>query len=141
MRAVENTGKQAVAELRRLLEVLRAEDTANPTPTARSTGSATSRLANLDELVAQIRSIGTTVSVEETGTPRDLDPSVDLTAYRVVQEALTNVNKHAGAGAVARVDLYWQPSELVIEVVDDGPVKPGSSSWPAATAWSGWRSG
>ena len=43
----------------------------------------------------------------------------------MIQEALTNVNKHAGAGAVARVQLSWQPSELVIEVVDDGQVKAG----------------
>ena len=126
MRAVENTGKQAVAELRRLLEVLRAEDTANPDADgAVDQLSGTSRLANLDDLVAQIRSIGIDVAVEETGTRRDLDPSVDLAAYRVIQEALTNVNKHAGAGAVARVQLSWRPSELVIEVVDDGRVNAG----------------
>ena len=59
------------------------------------------------------------------GTRCDLDPSVDLAAYRVIQEALTNVNKHAGAGAVARVQLSWRPSELVIEVVDDGQVNAG----------------
>ena len=126
MRAVENTGKQAVAELRRLLEVLRAEDTAH----ADGDGvvdefRGTSRLANLDDLVAQIRSIGIDVAVQQTGTPCPLDPSVDLAAYRVIQEALTNVNKHAGAGAVARVHLAWEPSELVIEVVDDGQVNAG----------------
>ena len=48
-----------------------------------------------------------------------------LAAYRVIQEALTNVNKHAGAGAVARVQLSWRPNELVIEVVDDGQVNAG----------------
>ena len=126
MRAVENTGKQAVAELRRLLEVLRAEDTAiADADGAVDQLSGTSRLANLDDLVAQIRSIGIDVAVEEIGTRRDLDPSVDLAAYRVIQEALTNVNKHAGAGAVARVQLSWRPSELVIEVVDDGRVNAG----------------
>ena len=125
MRTVENTGKQAVAELRRLLEVLRAEDAAQATPTMPSTVRDTSRLANLDDLVAQIRSIGINVAVEVTGTPCDLDPSVDLAAYRVIQEALTNVNKHAGAGAEARVQLSWQPAELIIEVMDDGQVKTG----------------
>jgi signal transduction histidine kinase len=124
MRAVENTGKQAVAELRRLLEVLRAEDTAQADGDVDQL-SGTSRLANLDDLVAQIRSIGINVAVEETGSRCELDASVDLAAYRVIQEALTNVNKHAGVGAVARVHLAWSPNELVIEVVDDGQVKAG----------------
>jgi signal transduction histidine kinase len=126
MRAVENTGKQAVAELRRLLEVLRAEDTGDTEGDgAVEQPHGTSRLANLDDLAAQIRSVGIDVTVEQTGTASSLDPSVDLTAYRVIQEALTNVNKHAGAGAAARVRLSWEPSELVIEVVDDGQVNAG----------------
>ena len=126
MRAVENTGKQAVAELRRLLEVLRAEDTAQSAGDgAVDQFGGTSRLANLDDLVVQIRSIGIDVAVQQTGTPCSLDASVDLAAYRVIQEALTNVNKHAGAGAAARVQLSWEPSELVIEVLDDGQVKAG----------------
>ena len=126
MRTVENIGKQAVAELRRLLEVLRAEDAAaGDADDAVDKIRGTSRLANLDDLVAQIRSIGINVAVEVTGTPCDLDPSVDLAAYRVIQEGLTNVNKHAGAGAEARVQLSWKPTELVIAVVDDGQVKAG----------------
>jgi signal transduction histidine kinase len=113
--AVEDVGTQAVGELRRLLGVLRTTEGQDD---AAETGGPT--LAELAELVARMRGASLRVSTEVRGAPGRLDPSVDRTAYRVVQEALTNVAKHAGAGAAATVTLTWQPRTLVIEVRDDG---------------------
>lgn len=124
MRSVEAVGTQAIAELRRLLAVLRAGvDTADP-PLEVVSDDRT--LSGLDTLAAQVRACGIQVRTELHGSPGQLDPSVDLTAYRVVQEALTNVAKHAGAGATAVVTVDWAPSELVVEVVNDRSAPTGS---------------
>jgi signal transduction histidine kinase len=60
------------------------------------------------------------VQICQSGSTARLDPSVDVAAYRVLQEALTNVTKHAGTGASVRVDLAWSPRALRLEVSDDG---------------------
>jgi len=110
--AIERTASQALAEMRRLLGLLRESDeqlALAPQPT----------LSRLDDLIAQVRDAGLRVEVAIEGTPRELPPGVDLSAYRIVQEALTNALKHAGP-ATARVTVHYGDGELDLEVSDDG---------------------
>ena len=76
-------------------------------------------LARLGELLEQVRATGQRVELAVEGDPVPLDPGLDLTAYRIVQEALTNTLKHAPDGHVA-VTIRYRPEALAIEVVDDG---------------------
>ena len=128
MGSVEEVGKQAIAELRRLLEVLRASaQVETPSgvgdlPTAE--GDTTGTLAGLATLAERATSSGLRVQTRTQGAPGTLDPSVELTAYRTVQEALTNVAKHGGAGASADVDLEWGVAYLSIVVTNPGPGGP-----------------
>ncbi|MGH8886582.1 MAG: sensor histidine kinase [Egibacteraceae bacterium] len=109
---VEATGRQSLVELRRLLGVLREDgqgaDLA-PQP----------QLAYLDDLVGRFHDAGLPVRVEVTGEPQPLAAGVDLSAYRIVQEALTNALKHANASTV-EVRLRYTERDLQVEVVDDG---------------------
>ena len=111
LRTIEATGREALVELRRLLGVLRSgeERSLAPQPT----------LADVDTLVAQVRDAGVDVELRIEGEPRPLAPGVELSAFRIVQEALTNVLKHAG-GAHAFVALRFEIAELEIEVRDEG---------------------
>jgi signal transduction histidine kinase len=121
MGAVEEAGRQALAELRHLLGVLRPEtdiDGLGPQP----------GLADLPRLVEQIRGAGVDVWLATDGVPAELPARVDLFAYRIVQEALTNVLKHAGPGAHTEVRLGADRSGIVLEVVDDGFADKGSES-------------
>jgi signal transduction histidine kinase len=121
MGAVEEAGRQALDELRHLLGVLRPEtdpDGLGPQP----------GLADLPRLVEQIRGAGLDVSLATDGVSGGLPARVDLFAYRIVQEALTNVLKHAGPGAHAEVRLGTDRSGIVIEVVDDGHSTKGLES-------------
>ncbi len=109
---IEHTGQQALVEMRRLVGLLRESDeelTLAPQPT----------LSRLGHLVDQVRAAGLPVELSIEGNPIELPPGVDLSAYRIVQEALTNALKHAGP-AQARVSLRYQPEGLDVEVVDDG---------------------
>jgi signal transduction histidine kinase len=113
MGAVEEAGRQALDELRHLLGVLRPEtdlDGLGPQP----------GLADLPRLVDQVRGAGLDVSLATDGVPAELPARVDLFAYRIVQEALTNVLKHAGPGAHTEVRLGTDRRGIVIEVLDDG---------------------
>jgi signal transduction histidine kinase len=113
MGAVEEAGRQALEELRHLLGVLRPEtdpDGLGPQP----------GLADLPRLVEQIRRAGLDVSLATDGVAAELPARVDLFAYRIVQEALTNVLKHAGPGTHSKVRLGSDSSVIVIEVLDDG---------------------
>jgi signal transduction histidine kinase len=110
LHAIEASGRTALAELRRLLGVVRG-DGADFTPQP--------GLDRLDELVAQVRAAGLAVAVSVEGAPRPLPAGVDLSAYRVVQEALTNTLRHAGATR-ADVALRYGDGELDVEVRDDG---------------------
>ena len=113
MAAVEEAGRQALDELRHLLGVLRPEtglDGLGPQP----------GLADLPRLVEQTRGAGLDVSLATDGLSGELPARVDLFAYRIVQEALTNVLKHAGPGARTQVRLGSDRKGIVIEVVDDG---------------------
>ncbi|HEX6526246.1 MAG TPA: histidine kinase [Streptosporangiaceae bacterium] len=109
--AVESSGRTAMTELRHLLGLLcpRDEDTAlRPQP----------GLAGVDGLVSRMRTAGLATELSITGTPRELSPGLDLAAYRVVQEGLTNVIRHAGE-AVTYVRVDWG-EKLEITVTDNG---------------------
>ena len=110
LRAIETSGRSALSELRRLLGVVRA-DGAEYAPQP--------GLDRLDDLVAQVRAAGLAVAVSVEGARRTLPAGVDLSAYRVVQEALTNTLKHAHATR-ADVSLRFREDELDVEVRDDG---------------------
>jgi signal transduction histidine kinase len=109
---VEDAGRQALAEMRRLLGLLRAED--DEPALAPQPG-----LANLPALVEQLRETGLNVDLSVEGSVRPVAAGLDLAAYRIVQEALTNVLKHAG-GAPACVAVRWRDRELELEVADEG---------------------
>ncbi|HYY33850.1 MAG TPA: sensor histidine kinase [Gaiellaceae bacterium] len=112
LEAIERTGRQALAEMRRLLGMLRLGDEPPahaPQPT----------LADLDALVSQVREAGVPVEVHVEGEPVLLPPGVAVSAYRILQEALTNVLKHAGP-AHARVIVRYGGRELELEIADDG---------------------
>jgi len=109
---IERTAEQAMAEMRRLLGVIRAAAGDEPAELAPRPG-----LGNLDALVAQVH--GPDVTVRVTGDVSALPPSVDLAAYRIVQEALTNVLRHAGARSV-RVTVAVTGSAVDVAVDDDG---------------------
>ena len=79
-----------------------------------------SGLGQLNHLVGRARAAGLPVTVTVTGAERELPPDVDQAAYRIVQEALTNVSRHAGQ-ACALVHLHYQPDALSVQVDDDGP--------------------
>ena len=111
--AVQTTGRQALGELRRLLGALRPED--GPAPRAPQERLATGLPALLD----RARMAGLPVDVHVIGTPRPLAAGIDLAAYRIVQEALTNTLKHAGP-AHATVTVTWGEDDLDLDVRDTG---------------------
>ncbi|AEM86153.1 sensor histidine kinase [Streptomyces violaceusniger] len=119
---VETTG-HALDELRATVGLLRQSGDA-PTP-----GDPAPGLSRLPTLLESFRRAGLEVSVHQEGTARPLSPGVDLTAYRIVQEALTNVTKHAGTGS-ARVRLDWNRDRVTITVADDGR---GGRTGPSAS--------
>jgi signal transduction histidine kinase len=110
---IGRTGRQALAEMSSLLGVLRTGAEAAPlAPAPAAEGIA--------QLVAQAREVGMRVSHTVEGVVRPLPGGLSLTAYRIVQEALTNVRKHAGPGAAAEVTLRYGQDELLVRVADDG---------------------
>jgi len=123
LRAVEASGRTAMAELRTLLGVLSpaGDDVAlRPQP----------GLGELDELISRVAAAGLAVELEVRGTPRPLPPGADLAAYRVVQEALTNVLRHAGRAATS-VLVHWG-DELEITVSDAGRGPSVAGDGPSA---------
>ncbi len=109
--AIEDVGREGLVELRRLLDVL--------DPVVEESDASRPGLAQLEELAGKVRATGVPVEVHVTGTPRSLPAGLDLSAYRIVQESLTNTLKHAGP-ASSRVAVHYRPHELEVEVVDDG---------------------
>jgi signal transduction histidine kinase len=114
--AVEETSRTALIELRRMLGILRHDDqrpaSLAPTPSVSSLG----------QLIEQVRAAGVEVNLDVRSTVAyDLSPTANLAIYRIVQEALTNVVKHAGPASV-NVELRDEPDELVLEITDDGGV-------------------
>lgn len=110
---IAEVGRSALTEMSALLGVLRAGDAEaalGPQPS----------LSDIPALVATMREGGLEVSYVTTGTPRPLPIGAGLTAYRIVQESLTNVLKHAGPQVTAFVQLRWEDDALVVTVSDDG---------------------
>jgi signal transduction histidine kinase len=108
--SIESTGREALTELRRLLGRVRTDDgSLAPLP----------GLARLEELISQVRTAGLKVELNVEGEPHELPAGVDLSAYRIVQEALTNTLKHAQASN-ATVLVKYAPDALEVEVIDDG---------------------
>jgi signal transduction histidine kinase len=121
LETVEDVGREALAEMRRLVGVLRGPDGARP-GLEPSPG-----LGQLERLAEQFRSSGLPVSVTVTGTPRELPGGLDLTAYRLVQEGLTNSLRHAPGASHADVVVAFEPDAVRLAVVDDGAVARGSA--------------
>ena len=108
--AAEDQGRRAITELRQMLGVLRTGgETTEPLPT----------LARVDELVDESRALGLRIDVEVVGEPVELPAALEVSAYRIIQEALTNVRKHAAASSVA-VRLDYAADALSVTVSDDG---------------------
>ncbi|WP_369171357.1 sensor histidine kinase [Streptomyces sp. R28] len=119
LETISSTGRQALAEMRRLLGVLRTGEHQEggeyvPQPD----------VEQIDELIQQCRTSGLPVDFKVEGTPRPLPSGVELTAYRIVQEALTNTRKHGGPNAGASVRLVYFDDGLGLLVEDDGKGAP-----------------
>ncbi|MFI0820526.1 sensor histidine kinase [Streptomyces sp. NPDC021098] len=131
---IRRSAVEALTELRRVLGVLRSEDALAdgvrhaPQPT----------LDRLEELVGTVRSTGTEVAVEITGERRPLPPGIELSAFRIVQEALSNVLRHA-PGAEVRVEIGYHPDGLTVWVVNTAPDRPVPLSAGAGHGLLGMR--
>lgn len=112
LEAIESTGREALTEMRRLVGLLRRQGATpefSPQPSMRA----------VDVLVGTIHEAGLPVELAVEGEPTELAPGVDLAAYRVIQEALTNALKYAGP-ARAWVTVRWRDQELELEIANDG---------------------
>jgi signal transduction histidine kinase len=120
-RSIEASGREALVELRRLLAILRTADdqlAIGPQP----------GLGSLDSLIDQVREAGLPVEVRVEGQQVPLPPGVDLSTYRIIQEALTNTIKHAGP-AKAEVVLRYHSAALELQIADTGtPTAPGTGT-------------
>jgi signal transduction histidine kinase len=123
--AIQEASGDAMRELRATLEVLRDSDAADGSEGE----AAASGLDRLGDLVDRARSAGLEATVTVSGARRDLPAEVDRAAYRIVQEALTNVSRHAG-GAAAAVCVQYADGALVVQVEDDGKADPDAPPVP-----------
>ncbi|MGW2222131.1 sensor histidine kinase [Nonomuraea sp. NPDC001684] len=154
--AIEAAGRQTLQGLRHMLGVLREPPAAGEPETWAGPGSETETgllagpgsetwagsglpvgLADLDRLAATTTAAGLHVDVRRRGTPRELPPAVDRCAFRIVQESLTNVVRHAGARH-CQVVLDYAPGELRVDITDDGR---GTASAVAGSTGAGWPGG
>ena len=113
LHSIEGSGREALVEMRRLLGLLRTED---DRPDARDPQQG---LRDIESLLAQVREAGLPVELSVEGQPRPLPPGLDLSAFRIIQEGLTNVMKHAGATR-ATVVIHYGASGLDLTIADDG---------------------
>jgi signal transduction histidine kinase len=130
LRQVEASGRQAMTEMRRLLGVLRRGES-DRSPTAPQPG-----LAALPALLDEMRSAGLDIELKEDGERPQLPPGVDVSAYRIVQEALTNVLRHANATR-ATVELLYRPRSIEIAVLDDGRGSSATTGDPTGHGLAG----
>lgn len=139
---IRQNALEALTELRRVLGVLRSEHPDSQDPVAPGTGTAPHTpqptLDRLGALVENTRAAGLRVEVDERGERRPLPPGLELSAYRIVQEALSNVLRHA-PGAVAHVELRHTAYGLIVEVVNSPPTGPAAPSPGAGHGLLGMR--
>ncbi len=112
LEAVEQAGHEALNEMRRLLGLLRTSEVERHTPQP--------GLARISQLVAQLEEAGLSVEVIVEGEKREVPPGIDLNAFRIIQESLTNALKHGGPDTRATVRLVYRPEHITIEVTDNG---------------------
>src|SRR5579859_1182882 len=129
--AIKAASKEGLRELRAILNVLRQADDADPV-------QPTPGLAQLGTLVEGARQAGLPITLTVTGEPFPLPAAVDLAAYRIVQESLTNVIRHAGP-ASATVSLSYRPDEIGIDVTDTGHGPKAAGGGPAGHGHAGMR--
>ncbi|HKA04500.1 MAG TPA: histidine kinase [Acidimicrobiales bacterium] len=133
--AIKDASKDALGELRSVLGILRAPDDEAPRGPAPT-------LARLDGLVAQAAAAGLAVDLDVDGEPRPLPAPVDLAAFRIVQEALTNVTRHAGTARRATVHVHYDEGDVTVQIDDDGtgvPVRTGASTVGTGSGIQGMR--
>ena len=138
VREVSNTGRQALTDMRRMLGVLRDEPpptatngSARPAPAASPVAdggpfSPQPGLGQLERLADRVRGTGLAVTLERSGAPFALTSAAGLTVYRIVQEALTNVLKHAAEPTGAEVRLVFEDPDVIVRVTDDGRAPVGA---------------
>ncbi len=116
LETISTMGRDALADMRRILGVLRTENGRAPMtrPEPQFEDS------DLEALAGQVRGTGMSVSLARSGSPQPLPPGMGVGVYRIVQEALTNVLKHAGPQAQVTVEQHWRPDSLILQVDDDG---------------------
>ncbi|MFF4229052.1 sensor histidine kinase [Streptomyces sp. NPDC001820] len=132
LEGIRENALEALTELRRVLGVLRSENPEGaphaPQPT----------LDRLDSLVENVRSAGLSITTDTSGEPHPLSPGVELSAYRIIQEALSNAIRHA-PGAEVRVEIAYKPSVLGVRVINTAPAKPAPPSPGAGHGLLGMR--
>ncbi|MEV3927580.1 sensor histidine kinase [Actinomadura coerulea] len=121
LEAIEDTSRRTLSELRRMLGILRQ---AEPDPATPAGTEPLAGLAALDRLAASTADAGVQMQVRRRGTPAPLPPTIDHAAFRIVQESVTNVVRHAGTPR-CQVTIEHRPGELLVQITDDGP---GSAS-------------
>ncbi|MET7717141.1 ATP-binding protein [Streptomyces sp. NPDC005407] len=132
LEGIRENALEALTELRRVLGVLRSENPEGaphaPQPT----------LDRLDSLVENVRSAGLSITTHSSGEPHPLSPGVELSAYRIIQEALSNAIRHA-PGSEVRVEIVYKPSVLGVRVINTAPAKPAPPSPGAGHGLLGMR--
>lgn len=132
LESIEAIGRSAQEELRVVLGLLRGEEVSTPPLTPAP------RLVDLKELAETVRSPGSEVELRMSGVDRRLSPALELSLYRVVQEALTNVMKHA-PGAAVTVELAVSDNLVRVEILDDGGPREARTTQPAGHGIAGMR--
>ncbi|TDC39609.1 sensor histidine kinase [Micromonospora sp. 15K316] len=130
LRVIRENSVQGLTEMRQMIGVLRAPAEPPATDGGDPDGTVPARLGELDRLVERARAAGLAVRVSTTGEPHGLPVGVDLAAYRIVQESLTNALKH-GSGE-ADLEITYRPAEVVVTV--ENPVRTGRGGLPGAGA-------